>query len=490
MGKRKLSTFERLSRGQLNRTQRKELTRRLWSEDPGLEVVHRNAAGIDVGNESHFVAVMSGCDPQPVREFGSWTADLKAMVEWLKFHKVQSVAMQSTGVYWIAVYEVLEQAGFEVWLTNARDTKNLPGRKSDVQECQWILKLHSFGLLRNSFRPPEQIRSLRTIWRLRERHVREAGRAIQHMQKALTTMNVQLANALSDISGVSGQAIIRAILKGERDPYQLARLCDYRVQASEEEVARSLEGNWQEAVLFELQQAVDAYDFCQRQIAECDQRLQQSLASLPSRDSVKPEPAATQQAAISTLPAPQQKNQKKKSRPRKPRKNQPQFDLEAELQRICGVNLASLPGVDVMTIQTFIAELGTDMAPWPDEDHLVSWLKLSPNRQVSGGKLIKHERNKVKSRAAEALRMAASTLDRSDSYLGARFRSLRSRLGPGKAIKAMAAHLARLFYRMLTRGQAWVDRGAQNYEKRRHTREQMSLQRRAAALGFRLVPVP
>ena len=373
---------------------------------------------------------------------------------------------------------MLEKAGFKVWLVNARDTRNLLGRKSDVQECQWILKLHAFGLLRNSFRPPEAIRAVRTLWRLRERHVAEAGRTIQHMQKALTTMNVQLANALSDISGVSGQAIIRAILKGERDPYQLARLCDYRVQASEEEVARSLEGHWQEDVLFELQQAVDSYDFIHRQIAACDHKLQQYMTALPGREPVELE-----------IPSQESKQEKKKNRARKPRKNQPAFDLQAELQRVCGVNLASLPGVDVMTIQTFVAELGTDMRPWPDEDHLVSWLKLSPQRQVSGGKLIKLERSKNKNRVAEALRMAASTLDRSDSYLGARFRCLRSRLGPAKAIKAMAAHLARLFYRMLTRGQAWVDRGAQEYEKRRHTRDQMTLERRAAALGFRLVRV-
>ena len=210
MSKRKLSTFERLSQGKMNRKQRQELARRLYSDDPGLEVVHRNVAGIDVGNESHFVAVAPGCDSPAVREFGSWTADLMRMAEWLKSCGVKMVVMQSTGVYWIAVYEVLEKAGFQVWLTNARDTKNLPGRKSDVQESQWLLKLQTYGLLRNSFRPPEEIRRLRTVWGLRNRHVQEAGRAIQHMQKALTTMNVQLANTLSDVSGVSGQAIIRA----------------------------------------------------------------------------------------------------------------------------------------------------------------------------------------------------------------------------------------------------------------------------------------
>ena len=486
MAKRKQSTFERLTSGKLNRKQRKELIRRLSSDDPGLEIVHPKAAGIDVGNESHYVAVAAGCDPQPVREFGSWTAELVRMAEWLKSCGVKTVAMQSTGVYWIALYEVLEKAGFEVWLTNARDTKNLPGRKSDVQESQWLLKLHTYGLLRNSFRPPEQIRAVRTIWRLRDRHVRQAGRAIQHMQKALTTMNVQLANTISDLSGVTGQAIIRAILHGERDPYQLAQMRDRRIQASEEEIARSLEGNWQEDVLFELQQAVDAYDFCQKQIAECDRRLQTYLASLPSRPpTVAGEPVCDEKAGSFLQPD----SQKKPRRSRKPRKNEPNFDLETELERICGVNLKTIDGIDVMTIQTWVAELGVDMARWKTEDHLVSWLKLAPNRQISGGKVVRQERSKTKNRVADALRMAASTLIRSDSYLGARFRYLRGRLGPGKAVKAMAAHLARLIYRMLTRGQAWVDQGAQEYQKRREQHDKMALHRKAAALGFRLEPL-
>ena len=487
MAKRKQSTFERLMSGKLNRKQRKELGRRLYSDNPGLEVVHRNVAGIDVGNESHFVAVAPGCDPEPVREFGSWTADLHRMSDWLKSCGVKTVVMQSTGVYWIAVYDVLEKRGFQVCLANARDTKNLPGRKSDVQESQWLLKLHTYGLLRNSFRPGEEIRSVRTIWRLRGRHVQEAGSKIQHMQKALTTMNVQLANAISDVSGVTGQAIIRAILKGERDPYKVAQMRDYRIKASEEEIARSLEGNWQEDVLFELQQSVEAYDFCQKQIAECDRRLQTYLAALPSRSIAQPEEPTT---ATTEATSGEKKNQRKKKKDSgaKPRKNQPTFDLEKELERICGVNLKTIDGVDVMTIQTWVAEVGVDMSPWKDEDHLVSWLKLAPNRQITGGKVIKQPRVKANNRLADSLRMAASTLNRSDSYLGARFRYLRGRLGPGKAIKAMAAHLARLIYRMLTRGQAWVDRGAEEHQRRRQEREKLALQRKAAALGFRLEP--
>src|SRR6476646_10520035 len=284
MAKRKKSTFERLQSSQLNRQQRKELQRRFDADSAELVIVHAHAAGIDVGSASHFVSVPPDRDEIPVREFGSWTDDLRKMVKWMKSCGISSVVMQSTGVYWIAVYDELEQAGFEVYLVNARGTKNLPGLKSDVQECQWLMKLHTYGLLRNSFHPPEQIRAVRTIWRQRDRLVKEAGREVQQMQKALTTMNVQLANAISDVSGVTGQAIIRAILQGERDPQQLAKLRDWRVAATEEEIAHSLEGNWREDVLFELQQVVDAYDFHQKQIAACDVQLQKYLSALPMRN--------------------------------------------------------------------------------------------------------------------------------------------------------------------------------------------------------------
>jgi transposase len=283
MAKRKMSTFERLEGGRLNRKQRRELGRQVATADPGLSIVHGNAGGIDVGNESHYVAVPPNRDPQPVREFGCWTAALQQMAEWLKSCQIDTVAMQATGVYWIALYDVLEQHGIRVVLVNAHHTKNVPGRKTDVQECQWLMKLHTYGLVRDSFRLAQQMEGVRTIWRLRDRHVKEAGRAVQHMQKALTKMNIQLANVLSDIHGLSGQQIIAAILKGERDPWKLADLKDYRVRASREEVARSLEGNWREDVLFELQQAVDSYHFAHQQMQECDGKLENYLANLPAR---------------------------------------------------------------------------------------------------------------------------------------------------------------------------------------------------------------
>src|SRR5499433_729193 len=242
---------------EMNRKQRRETMRKIQSEDLSLEVVHPDAAGIDIGNESHYVAVPPSRDSQPVRRFGCTTAERKAMADWLKRCEIRTVAMQSTGVYWVAVFDILEEAGFEVYLVNARETKNLPGRKSDVQESQWLMKLHTYGLLRNSFRPSGEIRKLRTYWRQRNDLVQAAGRHIQRMQKALTQMNIQLANVLSDVSGVTGQAIIKAILAGERDPYELAALRNWRVKASEEEIARSLEGNWQEDHVFVLRQEQD-----------------------------------------------------------------------------------------------------------------------------------------------------------------------------------------------------------------------------------------
>jgi transposase len=477
------SVYERLTRG--NRKQRKDLQRRLYSDNPGLDLVHTNAAGIDIGSESHFVAVAAARDAEPVREFGSWTADLERMASWLKSCGIDTVAMQSTGVYWFAVYDVLEKHGLKVFLVNASHTTNLPGRKSDVQESQWLMKLHTYGLLRNSFRPPEDIRPIRAVWRLRDRHVQDAGRSIQHMQKALTSMNVQLANAISDIAGLSGQTIIRTILAGERDPRKLAQLRDCRIQASEEEVARSLEGNWQEDQLFELRQAVDEYDFRQKQVAECDGKLKSYLAVLPSR----PVPSADTGAAP---PAPAGAIGRKKKRAKKVGGgNAPQsFDLAAELKRVTGVDALRVDGINLMTLQTVVAELGTDLGAWfPTEQHFASWLGLSPKRDISGGKVIRHTREKSRNRVSGVLRMAATSLLRSDSYLGARYRNLRTRLGSPKAIKAMARYLACIIYRLFTKGQEWVDRGAEQFEQNRQTRDLAKLQAQATSRGYRLVPV-
>jgi transposase len=481
MAKRATSTFERLrGGGQLSRQQRREVGQRLNAADPGLEVVHRDAAGIDIGNESHFVAVPTGRGEQAVQEFGSWTGDLQRMAAWLKGCGIRTVAMQSTGVYWIAVQEVLEQAGIEVYLVNARGTKNLPGRKSDVQECQWLMKLHTYGLLRNSFRPPEEIRAVRTIWRQRGRLVQDAGRTIQQMQKALTTMNIQLANTISDVDGVTGLAIIRAILQGERDPRKLAQLRDRRVRASEEEVAQSLQGNWREDVLFELKQVVEGYDFYRKQIAECDEQLQKYLAELPDGKGS----TVSKVASEGVSPGSKKKRRKRKSG----RKNDPSFNLEGELKRIFGVDLTSIDGINILTSQVILSELGPDLSAFPSEDDFSSWLELVPRRNITGRKVIKQKSRESKNRVADALRMAAESLSDSDSYLGARYRKYRGRMEGKKAVKTMAHYLACLVYRLLTKGQEYVDRGAAYFEKKRTEREMVSLKRKAAELGMQLVP--
>ena len=481
MARRKLSTFERLQRGErLNRKERREVQQRLNLDDPGLDIIHRDAAGIDVGNESHFVSVPPDRDPQPVREFGSWTAALEEMARWLKDCRIRTVVLQSTGVYWIALFDVLQRHGLEVNLVDARGTKNVPGRKSDVQECQWLRKLHTYGLLRPCFLPPPEIHAVRTLWRLRIQHVRDAGRGIQRMQKALIQMNVQLHNALSDISGLSGQAIIRAVLKGERDARVLAKLRDPHCQASEEEIVQSLQGNWKEDVLFELQQAVDAYDFYQQQMKKCDQQLRRYMAALPTR---APVPYPT---SAPSLPSPEQREQ---GRARKRRqRNQPAFDLAAELKRILGVSPITIDGIDVLTIQTVLAEVGPDLSAWKTERHWTSWLNLAPKRDVSGGRVIRHVRQHHTNRAGNAFRMATQSLVRSQSYLGARYRYLRAKLGGLKAVKAMARYLACLYYRLLTQGQIWVDRGSEEFNRRSQQRELAALQRKARKHGMQLVP--
>jgi transposase len=458
---------------QMNRKQRRDMERKIQSADLSLQLVHPDAAGVDIGNKSHYVAVPPDRDSQPVRHFGCTTAELRTMANWLKQCGIRTVAMQSTGVYWIAVYDILEQAGFEVYLVNARETKNLPGRKSDVQESQWLMKLHTYGLLRNSFRPSQEIRTMRTYWRQRKDLVASAGRHIQRMQKTLTQMNMQLANVLSDVSGVTGQAIIQAILAGERDSQKLAAFRDPRVKASEKEITRSLEGNWQEDLLFVLKQEQDGYEFCRQQMAECDRRLEQYLRQMKDRSQGAPLP-----------------EEKRKDRLQKKKGNKPQFDLRQQLFRMTGADLTQIDGIDVMTAATILSEAGWDMIKWKDEGHFVSWLRLSPDNRISGDRIIGKGRLLTTNRVTIALKLAASNLRTSQSYLGAQFRRFRARLDTPVAIKAMAAKLARLVYRILRYGTKYVDRGAQFYEVQQRTREIRRLKHNAAKLGFQLVQAP
>jgi transposase len=439
-----------------------------WEALPAL---NQNAAGIDVGNAEHYVAVPAGRDAEPVQKFGSFTADLHRMAQWLKACGIQTVAMQATGVYWVALYQILEDYGLEVNVVNAHHTKTLPGRKTDVLECQWLQKLHTFGLLNNSFQPAEEIWVLRTYMRQREKLVAGASTCIQHIQKALTEMNIQLANVISDISGMTGMAILRAIVSGEKNPQALARLKNERIQASREEIAQSLEGNWRQELLFVLEQSLALYDLYQQKIADCTLRIESHLKSMGSKTSADPQPPP------------------KGRHGRGHRKQMPWLDLGAQLYRIAGVDLTQIDGIQVQTAQTVISEVGVDMSRWRTEKQFASWLGLCPDNRISGGKVLKRGTRHVVNRAATALRMAAWSLFRSQSALGANFRRLRRKLGAPKAVTAMAHKLARLVYRMLKFGQGYVDKGMEHYEAKYRQDQIKWLAKSAAALNLQLTPL-
>src|SRR5215831_17709273 len=453
-----------------NRKEKKEWARRLQSEDPGLEVVHPHAAGIDVGNSAHYVAVRPDRDSEPVQRFECFTADLHRIADWL-----QSCGRGngSHAIDWRLLDSALRDPG-RAWFGG------LPGERTPYEEsartqerCAGEPVVAEVAHLWAAEQlVPTRLRDsrLRTYWRQRGEHVRGAATCIQRMQKALTQMNVQLANVISDISGLTGQAIIRAIVTGERDPGKLARLSDRRVHASQAEIAKSLEGNWRSELLFVLQQEVDMYDIYQKRISECDQQLQKQLARLTGFPTGK-EPtqkAKTKQAAA---------------------KNAPRFDLSSELQRVTGVDLTRIDGIDVMTAQTLLSEVGLDMSRWKTEAHFASWLGLCPDNRISGDKVLARGTRRVVNRAATALRQAANTLIRSRSYLGAQYRRLRTKLGAPKAITAMAHRLARLVYRMLKYGQASVDKGTEYYEERFRQQQIQLLRKRAAKLGLQIAEI-
>ena len=431
-----------------------------------LSITHPNAAGIDIGSASHFVAVPPDRDAEPVREFPSFTADLNALADWLKACAVDIVAMESTGVYWIPLFELLEARGFTVMLVNARHVKNVSGRKSDVLDCQWLQQLMTYGLLSGAFRPAEQVCVLRALWRQRGMLLRSQGRHVQHMQKALTQMNIQLANVISDVAGETGQKILRAIVAGERDGQALAALKNVRIQASSDDIAKSLHGNWRAEHLFTLKQALAAFDFIGTQVAECDRELELQLQSLAIHDG---EPAKG----------------KKRGRAR----NAPKFDLRIQLFKMCGVDLTRIDGIDVTTALAVISEIGADMSRFPSVRHFTSWLGLCPGTKISGGKILSSKTKRVANRAAQALRLAAAALRTSQSALGAYFRRMCSRMDKPKAVTAAAHKLARLIYTMLTRGSEYTDQGQDYYEERHRQRVLHHLAQRAAKLGLRMVAI-
>jgi transposase len=438
----------------------------------GLRRMHPNAAGIDIGSKFHYVAVPSDRDTAPVRRFGCLTPDLHEMAQWLKACGIETVAMESTGVYWIPVAQVLEQYDLEVLLADAGHVKHVPGRKTDVADCQWLQELHHYGLLRGAFRPERALQVLRTYWRHREGLVQAAAQQIHLMHKALEQMNLQLHKVLSDVTGVSGMRIIRAILQGERDGAALAKMCDWRVKASRETVVKSLTGDYRRDHLFTLRQAVELYDLYHEKIAACDREIQGQMARFAPKADPK-----------DLLPAREGK------RPSKRRKNQPHFDLRAEMYRMTGVDLTQIDGISTLTAQTALCECGQDMSAFPSEKHFTSWMGLCPNNQTTGGKVRRTKTRRVQNRLAEALRVAAQSLHHSKSALGAFYRRMKARLGPAKAITATARKLACQVYRLLKYGRDYVDQGEQRYEEQYRERQLRSMKKRVQQLGYTLVSV-
>ena len=424
------------------------------------EIVFPNAAGIDIGGSSHWVAVPRRSTDEPVREFGPMTDDLNAMADWLIACDVDTVAMESTGVYWIPVYEVLEQRGLSVWLVDARQMKYVPGRKSDVQDCQWLQKLMTFGLLRAAWRPKGEVCTVRAVARLRDVLLAEQASWVQRMQKALVEMNIQLTEVLTDVMGLSGQAIIRAIVAGERDPKALARHRNARVKASAVEITKALTGNWRAEHLFVLGQALAMYDDIARHLVECDARLQVLLSELGHSE-------------VDLGKA-----------PRAGSKVRQEFDARQTLANWAGVDLTRINGLGLAAVMKILSEIGPDVSRFETVKHFCSWLGLSPGTKISGGKVLSAKTKRSANRVRQVLKLAAMSLSRSDSALGAFYRRLCGRMDKPRANTAVAHKLARMVYYMLTRGEAFVDKGQQHYEEQQRQRSVAALKRRAAALGF------
>ncbi len=434
---------------------------------PTLSLVQPNAAGIDVGSREHYVAVPPDCDEQPVRCFGTFTADLYQLADWLQQCGVDTVALESTGVYWIPLFEVLEARGLQVVLVDARRLKTVPGRKTDVLDCQWLQQLHTYGLLHSAFRPDDEICVLRSYLRQRAMLIQYASHHIQHIHKALEQMNVKLNNVISDITGLTGMAIIDAILQGEREPVTLAKLRDPRCKNSEETIAKSLQGNWRDDHLFELRQAVELYRVYRAKLAECDAQIEAYLETF--EDSTGGEP----------LPA-----KKLKRNP-----NAPQFDVRGHLYRMTGVDLTRIDGIDANTALKVISEIGLDISRWPTEKHFSSWLCLCPGNRKTGGKQGSGKTRRSANRAAAALRLAAQSLERSRTALGAFYRRMKARLGAPQAVTATAHKLARLIYHLLRHGAEYVDIGQEAYERQYHNRVLKNINRRAKQMGYILMPI-
>lgn len=432
-----------------------------------LPSLNRDAAGIDIGATFHVVAVPPERAEEPVRSFGSFTGDLHALADWLQELGITTVAMESTGVYWIPVFEVLEARGLEVLLVNARDVKNVPGRKTDVNDAQWLQQLHEHGLLRGSFRPRDQVVRLRAFLRHRERLIEYAASHIQHMQKALMQMNVQLHHVVTDITGVTGMKILRAIVDGARDPKLLAQHRDRRCKASLETIEKALTGNYRPEHVFALRQALELYEFHQTKVAECDVQVEAVLKTLNESRATPEKPLPTVRHAAG--------------------RNEPDFDVRTAMYTLLGADLTQIHGFGAYTVLRLIAECGDDMRKWPTAKHFTSWLSLAPGNKISGGRLLSSKTRRSSNRAAALLRIAAVNVGRTQTALGAFYRRLAARTGKAKAVTATARKLAVLFYNALRHGLAYVDPGASYYEERYRQRVVHNLERRAKQMGYALV---
>lgn len=456
----------------MKHTTKKIKSQEVQNSNNSLPVLFPDTAGIDIGSKSHFVAVPA-CYDDPVREFPTFTSDLHKLINWLKECNIKHVIMESTGVYWIPLFELLERAGFNVKLVNARHVKNVSAHKTDVLDCQWLQQLGTFGLVKGAFRPADAILPLRAYLRQRDMLIKSAATHILHMQKALTQMNLHLHNVISDITGVTGMAIIRNIVAGVTDPKILAALRDGRCRNPEEVIEASLVGNYREEHLFSLKQALELYDFYNKTIEECDHKIQLEAKK------------------IETKCDPEKVNQiKKDSRVKKQKKLQKHeysFDLNSELIRMTGVDLTQIPSIGANTALIIISEIGLDMSRWKAAKHFASWLGLCPGNKVSGGKRLSGKSKPCANRVAVALRMAANSLYNSDCAFGAYLRRMKMRLGSPKAITALAHKLSKLIYMMLKYGKEYVEKGVEFYEEMYRKRREASLKKKANELGYTLV---
>lgn len=438
----------------------------------GLPLIHPNAAAMDISADEIVVAVPPDRDQTPVRVYRTFTPDLLALMEWLRACRIDTVALESTGVYWIPIYELLEHNDIIPYLVNARHVKMVPGRKTDWNDAQWLQKLHTLGLLAASFRPDAEIAALRTLVRYRAELIQHRAPHILHMQRALQQMNIQLERVLTDIMGATGQAIVRAIVAGERDPVVLAQHRNPGCKSSEELIAKALTGTWKAELLFVLCQALALYDAYTAQIARCDAQIEQYLSSMERRSGSEDE--------LLELP---------RAKPGSKSKNAPTFNARTQYARILGIDLVAVMGLSASSVQTIISEIGTDMSRWPTEKHFCAWLGLAPRNDISGGKVLRSRTRKVVNRAAQAFRQAAQAVARSDSGIGAYYRTMRARKGPMHATVATAHKIARIVYHLLKYGEAYQEERAEDFEQKRQDRELRQLMRRATKLGYTLTHV-